>query len=140
MASGIYDSFFQQSVNGNIDWDSDTIKIALVTSSYVVDLVNHDYFDDITNEVSSSGYTAGGATLSNASISTASNVITLDADNIVWNTVTFNARAAIVYKDTGTDSTSPLMFYYDFVTDRSPSGANFTINVNSLGFLTLGSA
>lgn len=140
MPSGIFDSFFEQSVNGNIDWDSDIIKMALVTSSYVVDLANHDYFDDITNEVASSGYTAGGATLANAAVSTSSNIITLDADDVVWSTVTFNARAAIVYKDTGTDSTSPLMFYYEFSEDKSPSGANFTVNINSLGFLTLGSA
>lgn len=48
----------------NFDFLSDTIKIALLTSSYTPNLDTHDFFDDITNEVANgNGYTTGGATL-----------------------------------------------------------------------------
>lgn len=52
-----------------IDFDSDTLKMTLHTSSYTPDLLTHDYQDDLTNEVANgNGYTTGGATLANASI------------------------------------------------------------------------
>lgn len=50
-------------VNKEIDFDSDTIKMLLTTSAYTPDFDAHDYRDDVTNEVSGTGYTAGGATL-----------------------------------------------------------------------------
>lgn len=54
--------------NGSIDLDTDTIKVALATSSYTPNKDTHNYFDDITNEVSGTGYTAGGATLASKTI------------------------------------------------------------------------
>src|SRR6185436_15769925 len=49
--------------DGSIDLDSDTLKIALTTSSYSPNKDTHDFFDDVTNEVTGTGYSAGGATL-----------------------------------------------------------------------------
>jgi hypothetical protein len=54
--------------NKEIDWDTDTIKVALTTSTYTPNLDTHDYFDDITNEITGTGYTAGGATLASKTI------------------------------------------------------------------------
>lgn len=54
--------------NKEIDWGSDAIKVALATASYTPNLDTHDYFNDVTNEVSGTGYTAGGAALSTPTI------------------------------------------------------------------------
>lgn len=51
-----------------VDFLSDTIKIALMTNTYSVNLDTHETFADITNEVSGTGYTAGGATLGTKAI------------------------------------------------------------------------
>lgn len=51
-------------------WASDTIKVALLTSSYTPNYDTHDFFDDITNEVTGTGYTAGGATLGSKTVTT----------------------------------------------------------------------
>ena len=60
MASALYNSFKKKIMDGSIDLDTDTIKIALCTSSYTPNIDTHDFFDDITNELSTaSGYTAG---------------------------------------------------------------------------------
>jgi hypothetical protein len=61
------------------DWDTDTIKVALTTSTYVPDIDVHDFFNDVTNEVTGTGYTAGGATLATPTLTydTASDQIRL---------------------------------------------------------------
>jgi hypothetical protein len=61
-------SFFKALLNKEIDFDSDTIKAILLTSSYTPD-VAHDYKNDLTNEVANgNGYTTGGFTLTGVSM------------------------------------------------------------------------
>lgn len=55
--------------NGTIDVDSDTLKLALVTASYVYSGA-HVFFSDITNEITGTGYTAGGTTISGVTLTT----------------------------------------------------------------------
>lgn len=64
-----YGKFFAALANKEIDFNSDSIKLALVTSSYVPNRDTHDYFDDITNEVSGTGYAAGGSVVGSAAFS-----------------------------------------------------------------------
>ncbi len=143
MASGIYNLFKQyvldNTTNGRIDWDTDTIKVMLVTSSYTPNFDTHNFADDVTSEVSGTGYTAGGATL-------ASPVITLDTTNdrvdvdfadTSWTSSTITARGAVIYKSTGTASTSPLFAYLDFSTDQVSSNGTFLIQWNASGVLRL---
>lgn len=139
MADVIYNSFKKKIMDGSIDLDTDTIKVALVTSGYTPDQDSHDFFDDVTNEVSGTGYTAGGATLANKVVSAdnTDNEGVFDADDVTWGTSTITARGAVIYKSTGTASTSPLIAYIDFGSDKSSSGGNFTIAWNSEGILNL---
>lgn len=49
--------------NGGIDWDTDTIKMALL-AGHTPDLVNDEFWSDVSaDEESGAGYTAGGETL-----------------------------------------------------------------------------
>lgn len=57
-----YSQAFVKALGGSINFSSDTIKIALLSSSYTPSLA-HDFKDDLSGEVSGTGYTAGGATL-----------------------------------------------------------------------------
>ena len=61
MADVIYNAYKKGLGDGAIDWLNDTIKVMLVTSAYTPDQDAHDFKDDITNEISGTGYTAGGA-------------------------------------------------------------------------------
>src|SRR3954469_12055440 len=94
-----------------VDWVGDTIKVALATSSYTPDQDAHDFFNDITNEITGTGYTAGGVALGTKSVSydSATNETRLIAADSSWTGSTLTARYAVVYKDTGTASTSPLL-------------------------------
>jgi hypothetical protein len=60
MANVIYNKFKRDIADGNIDLDTDTIKVMLVISAYTPDQDAQDKRDDITNEVSGTSYTAGG--------------------------------------------------------------------------------
>jgi hypothetical protein len=64
-----YGKFFASLANKEIDFNSDSIKLALVTSGYTFDHDGHDYFNDITNEVVGTGYTAGGAAVGSPNFS-----------------------------------------------------------------------
>lgn len=136
MASAFYNSGKKKLWDGSIDLDTDTIKVALTTSSYTPDVDAHDFFDDITNEVSGTGYTAGGAALANKSVTqdNTNNRSVFDADDATWTTSTItNARYAVIYKSTGTASTSALICVVDLLTNKSSSADTFKIEWSTDG-------
>jgi hypothetical protein len=137
MPSKLYGNFLVKALNKEVDWDTDTIKVALTTSSYTPNQDTHDYFNDVTNEVTGTGYTAGGNTLASKTITydDANNVIVLDAADTTWGSSTITARYAVVYASTGTASTSPLIGYVDFGSDQSSTNGNFTITWDSTGIV-----
>jgi hypothetical protein len=142
MASKLYGQFLSQALNKEIDWDTDTIKVALLTNSYTPDQDAHNYFDDVsTNEVSgATGYTSGGITLSNKtnSYNSSTNVITLDADDVTWSSSTITARYAVIYDASpATNATKPLIGYVDFGSDQSSSNGNFTITWDATGIVRI---
>jgi hypothetical protein len=141
MASKLYGKFLQKALNKEVDFDTDTIKVALVSSSYTPDQDVHDYWDDVnTYEVTGTGYTTGGATLANktSTYDTATNVITLDADDVTWSSSTITARYAVIYNDSpATAGTKPLLGYVDFGSNQSSSNGNFTITWDATGIVRI---
>ena len=140
MASKLYGNFLLKALNKEVDFDSDTIKVALLTSSYTPDQDAHDYFNDVsTYEVTGTGYTSGGATLASktATYDSGTNVIVLDAADVTWSSSTITARYAVVYDSTGTSSTSALIGYVDFGSDQSSTNGNFTITWDSTGIVRI---
>lgn len=141
MANALYNFGKGELLKGNIDLENDTIKVALVTSTYTPNVDTHDDFADVTNEVSATGYTAGGAALTNASVTVddTNDRAEFDANDTVWTiTGSLTAAAAIVYKDTGSAASSPLLAYFDFGQDETATDGDFTIEWNAEGILQLG--
>lgn len=141
MADTIFNAFKKKIMDGSIDLDTDTIKVMLLTSSYTPDQDAHDFIDDASaNEVSGAGYTAGGAALASKAVTQddTDNEGVFDADDLTWSSSTITARYAILYKDTGTPATSPVICVFDFGSDQSSSNGNFTIQWHSEGILNLG--
>jgi hypothetical protein len=123
---------------GNINFASggDTFKVALMTSSYTPDLDNDDFWSDISaDEASGTGYTAGGQTLANQAWAkdVANNRAYLDGDNISWPASSIVARYGVLYKDTGTPATSPLIALIDFGADKQSVSSTFLIEFDSTG-------
>jgi hypothetical protein len=63
VTSNLFQSALDQALQGNINYPSHAIKMALLTSTATPSLATWVHFSDLTNEVSGAGYTAGGVTL-----------------------------------------------------------------------------
>lgn len=140
VVAALYGNVFLAAFGADIDWLNDTIKVMLTTSTYVPDLDVHDFKDDVTNEVTGTGYTAGGATLASKTITytAATNVVKLDAADATWPSSTITARVAVVYDDTpATAATKPLVCYQKSDADISTTSGTFTITWNASGIFTI---
>jgi hypothetical protein len=96
------------------DLDTDTIKIALYTSSATLDASTTAY--TATGEVSGTGYSAGGVTLTGATIGTSGTTAYVDFDDPEWTSASFTTAGALIYNDTtaGDNSIAVLSFGGDF--------------------------
>ena len=123
MANALYDKGREAFLGGTISWSGDTIKAVLVaTSLYTVDLATHQFLSDV----------AGGARIATSGALTTKTVTAgvADADDAAFTAVAGVAVAALVlYKDTGSAASSPLIAYLDTVTGLpfTPSGGDVTI-------------
>ena len=136
MASVVYNSFKNAIMGGGINLSADTVKVALV-SAYTPDIDNDTTYADITGEViGSTGYTTGGETLTNLSLTqdNTDNEGVWDADDVTWTTSTITASAAVIYDTTYSNQ---LICFIDFGSSKSSSSSNFTIQWNSEGILNL---
>lgn len=146
MAQGditFYNSAKKKILDNDIDFAADTIKCTLHTS-YTPNIDTHDFWDDVssTEYGSGSGYTAGGVTLASKTVTvdTGNDQADVDAADIAWTGLGPLSPAtpshAIIWKDTGTPSTSPLICYIELGTTAT-NGSNYTIALNAGGLFTL---
>jgi len=111
-------SFKAQLYQGIHDLTTDVIKIALYTANANLNADTTVYSS--TNEVSATGYTAGGATMTGITVSTSGSTAYVGFDNVSW-TAALTARCALIYNsskgnksvavlDFGSDKTSTTTF------------------------------
>jgi hypothetical protein len=136
MASFIYNSAIDDLANGNIDFGADTFNLLLVTSSYTANKDTHVKRDDVTNEVTGTGYTAGGAeTVCTVTKDTATDKVTLSFASVSFSTATITAAGAVIYKARGgASSADELVAFIDFGGDVSSIGATFSVGVSTITF------
>lgn len=140
VTSKAYGLFLKSLCNKEVDLDSDTLKVMLCTSSYTPNQDTHQYKSDVTNEVSGTGYTAGGQTLTGVTVAynASTNTLTLDANDPSWANSTITARYAVFYDSTpGSDATRPLIAYWDLESDQVSSSGAFTLTLSASGLVTL---
>lgn len=105
---------------------ADTFKIALYSSSATLDADTTAY--STTNEITGTGYSAGGKTLDNVTVASASGVAYIDADDVAWTTATFTANGALIYNSTqGNKAVAVLAFG----SNKTATAATFTITFPS---------
>ena len=101
-----------------------TFKIALYTSSATLSAATTAY--TTSNEVSGTGYSAGGQTLTISQVPTSSGTTAfIDFSDVTWTTATITARGALIYLANGT--TNPAVAVLDFGGDKTSTAGNFTI-------------
>ena len=134
MANAVYPKAKKAILDGDVDFLNDTIKIVLTDVQYSYS-TGHDFLDDIgvddrvaTSAALSSKTTTGGA---------------FDAADVTFTSLTGNTVTAwVLFKDTGTASTSQLIAYFDTVSGGgalsfTPNGGNFTLSFSASGIFTI---
>lgn len=129
MANRFYPLGLGHFAEGGIAWSSDTIKVLLITSSYTPNFTTDEF-----KSVISGGTIV--ATSSGLSSKSSTNGV-LNAANLTFTAVSGSvASIVVIYKDTGTGSTSPLILYYDTGTGLpvTPNGGDITVNWDTGSF------
>lgn len=129
---------------GDIDLLVDTIRVAMLDNTHTPNLDTHEFWSAVSaDEVTGTGYTAEGAVLASIAAGTydsTNNQTPFTAADTVWDATggALTGRYAVVYKDTGTPSTSPLISLVDFEADVTATNDLFTIDWhNTDGFVKL---
>ena len=103
-----------------------TFKIALFTSSASLGAGTTAYAD--SNQVSGTGYSAGGNTLTNVTPTTSSTTALVDFADTTWSSSSITARGALIYNSsTAAGSANRAVAVLDFGTDKTTSSGDFTI-------------
>jgi hypothetical protein len=134
MASLIYNSAIDDMARGAIDFDTDSFKAMLVTSAYTPNKDTDLKRSAVTNEVSGTGYTAGGvACVCTVTKDTANDKVTLSFAAVSWASSTITARALVIYKSLGgASSADALVAYNDFGSNVSSSGGTFSVAASTV--------
>ena len=123
-------SFKQQLLQGKHDFTAssgDTFKLAMYDNSASFTAATTAY--TTSNEVSGTGYSAGGAALTNVTPTTSSTTALTDFADLTFSSATITARGALIYNTTtGAGSgTTDTVLVLDFGSDKSSTAGDFTI-------------
>lgn len=117
--------------DGSIDLDTDTIKVAFMSTSYTPNIDTEDFYDDISASIAS-GSTDQTLANKTLTIDTTNDIVKFDADDISISGQSFTSNMLVLYKSTGVASTSALICYID-ITTISPTGGSVTVPWNASG-------
>ena len=122
---GLTTSFKVDMLEGKQNVASDTLKMSLYTAYATLNQDTTAYTS--ANEISGTGYTAGGQTLSNVTINSGSNTVYVSFSNVVWNPAQFTTRGALIYNATKSNASIAVL---DFGSDKIQTGNNtFTVTL-----------
>ena len=133
-ASGVYDGFMYDLAAKAVDMDTDTFKVALLDNNHTFTAADDTWANVSANEVSGTGYTAGGGTIDNPAITEAV-TFKWDADDETWTiTGSMSAYHAVIYDTTNSDS---LVCSIDFGGIKTVTDGDFKIQWNASGIITM---
>ena len=125
-------SFKKELLYGVHDFDlanGDTFKIALYTNSASFTAATTAY--TTSNEVSGTGYTAGGGALTNVDPTSSGTTALTDFQDETFSSATITARGALIYNTTPNTTsisvTNPTVVVLDFGADKTSTAGDFTI-------------
>lgn len=123
MANALYDKGRDRFATADIDWVDDTINVYLVdTDDYTVDLENDEFVDDVPSAAREASVALSGKSTDGTGV--------CDADDATFTSVSGDeCEALVIAKDTGDESTSPLIAYIDDATGlpATPTGGDIVV-------------
>ena len=101
----------------------DTFKLALYDNSAAFTAATTAY--TVTNEVSGTGYSAGGGTLTNVTPTSSGTTAFIDFADLTFSTATITAYGALIYNSSAAGN--PAVCILDFGADKTSTAGDFTI-------------
>jgi hypothetical protein len=138
MANAVVNSYKVDQFEANVDFLSDTIRMMYLDNNHTTNIDTQQFIDDVSaNEVVGTGYVAEGPELGSKTVTqdNTNDRGVADAADITLSGSTITVRYGVLYKDTGTPGTSPIMGIYDFVSDKSSSASDFTFQASADGYI-----
>jgi hypothetical protein len=136
MATVLTNKFKDLLMNGDIDMAADTFKV-MACNQFTVNVATQDFISSVSsNQITATGYTAGGQTLASKVVTrnNTDNRVYFDFANPSWTiTGTMTAQIFVIYKDTGTPATSPIVAIIDKGAPQSRTDADFVLQLNAKG-------
>jgi hypothetical protein len=129
MAAGLYTKGKEGLLDGSIVWNTGNIRAVLVSTAYTPNLSTHQYLSSVTSA-------ARLATISGYLPNRTGTGGVAGCDPFTFPTVVntgSNANAVVVYADTGDETTSRLLGYFDNLTGLpfTPNGGSATVTLSS---------
>lgn len=122
---GMCSSFKQESWQGIHNLPVDTLKFALYTATANLSQATTEYNVSTAGQVSGTGYTAGGVTLTNVQVLLSGTTAYVTFDNPVWANASFTCRGALIYNASKANRAIAVI---DFGADKTASGT-FTVQL-----------
>lgn len=137
MPNVVYNAFKMNLTSGNVNLNTDTVSMLLVSGAYTFSHT-HEVTGDLSSEIVSAGYDLGGVPLANPSVTLdgVDDEVVLDADDVVLSGLTTDLQYAIVYVSGASNATSYLIGQVDLGA-QSLSNTDLTIAWNSEGIFNL---
>lgn len=124
ITAGLTNSFKEQLLLGVHDFATDTFLIALYTSSAILGPDTTVY--TTSNEVTGTGYVAGGLELQNITVNLGMGVAYVSFTNPSWAGLTLATRGALIYNSTKANKSVGVL---NFGVDQTMLGQSFTIQL-----------
>ena len=139
----IHDKIKEKMIDGSdlhFGTGGDTLKLFIATVAHAPIAADEFLADATLTEVSGTGYTAGGITLANQTVTESTGTITFDGDDITIaeNGAGFSdGRHVVLIKDTGAAGTSPIIASSDLGASKGNTGGDLTFSWNASGIFTI---
>lgn len=139
ITTSILTSFKGELLKGghNLDAAGDTLKMSLIKSgmagTYGAASTNYSNITGNTDEASGTGYTAGGASMTNSGVSTTGTTAIADFGNVTWAGATISVAGCMMYNSSKSNKGIAV---WDFGGTQSVSAATFTITMPASGAST----
>jgi hypothetical protein len=117
-------SFKEELYEGIHDLLTDTLKMALYTANADLNAATTVYTTD--QEVSGTGYTAGGATVTNVTVQSSGTTAYVNFDNVQWPGASFTARGALLYNSSKSNRSIAVI---NFGSDKIVNNSIFTVTM-----------
>ena len=133
--SDMYNRGMLKLSDNTVDWTGSTVVGVMLVSSGYTFSADHNVIGDIDNELTGTGYVAGGKELTGRTITEddANNQVELDAADVVWSSISAGTAAAAIFYESG--GTNSLIGYVDSDFPVTTNGGDLTVQRNPDGIL-----